>query len=255
MQAETAYYTCLQRFQQDPSGPSVLLTLHERGSLAYLTAEGFEMLTPELAEWLLRAESHEGSELIYLNEKDKVRGIPLNSFFNFPKRYADKMPKGAYVSAELEDGRSVILYVCPSEREQMLQTLEAAKKMFPLTTDRPLRERILDKLQEDGHLSYLSREGLNKLNGKLIKYLEYAVNVRPGSEIIYFAENGHVYGDALDKVLKKPEKFANVTRPVYLAIEVDQKSVIFDTHDTTPANVWHLMKKARQIAAKKSEAL
>lgn len=143
----------------------------------------------------------------------------------------------------------MVLFLSACSRDSLLTLLETAQQNLPLTTDRPLRERILEKLRQTGHLSYLSRDGLDHLTGKLVKYLDYAVNLRPGSEIIYFNDKGHVQGDALEKVLQKPEKFAKVARPVYLAIEVDEHSVLFDTHDVSPSNIWRLQKKARQIVA------
>jgi len=244
----SAYQACLDRYQDSAQTfASAMETLVQRDSLSQLSEEGFAKLTPAIVKWLLRAESHEGSELVYTSHEGRARVLPLNSYFDFPDKYADKMPEGAFLSVELSTGSSLVLYMPHCDRESTLRTLEAAENMYSLTTDRPLRERILAKLETDGHLSYLSQDGLKNLNAKLVKYLDYAVNVRPGSEIIYFSPRGFVNGDALEKVSQNPAKFDDVPKPVYLAIEVAEQSVIFDTHDVTPANIWHLMKKARQI--------
>ncbi len=247
MQSKSAFLMCKARWSDAPQALAILDTLEERGSLNYLSEQGFSALTIPLARWLLRAESHEGSELVYVTGEQKVRALPLNSYFNFPERYKEQMPAGAYLSAEMRNGNSVVFYLPHCAREQVLEKLEWASQKFPLTTDRPLRERILDKLQSQGHLSYLSKKGLENLDSKLVKYLDYAANTRPGSEIIYRSENGYVNGDDIEKVMKRPEKFADVPMPVYLAIEVDEQSVIFDTSEVTASNIWHLMKKARQV--------
>ena len=247
MKANAAFLACQARWTEDEQVQTILQTLKERGSLNSLSEDGFKALTPALANWLLRAESHAGSELVYTNPEGKTRALPLNSFFNFPDRYEKQMPRGAYLSAEMKNGQSVIVYVHNCARQSVLEALENTHKETPLTTTRPLRERSLDKLQEQGHLSYLSKQGLNNLDSKLIKYLDYAANVRPGSEIIYRSDTGYVNGDDIEKVIQRPEKFADLPRPVYLAIEVEDQSVIFDTHEVTPSNIWHLMKKARQV--------
>ncbi|HEY9842695.1 MAG TPA: hypothetical protein V6D23_19680, partial [Candidatus Obscuribacterales bacterium] len=153
---EDAYHACWQRLEKDPGDLRALLSLKERGSLEHLSAEGFSALNSEQVHWLLRAESHAGSEIIYSTEDGKARGLPLGSFFDFPERYAAKIPGGAFVSAEMEDGRSVILYVEPCTREEVLRLLEQAQHELPLITSQPLRERILEKLSQEGHLSCLS---------------------------------------------------------------------------------------------------
>lgn len=247
MKAQDAFLACQARWAADEQGLNILKTLSERGSLHDMSPAGFQALTPTLAQWLLRAESHAGSELVFVNPERKVRALPLNSYFNFPDRYTRQMPQGAYLSAEIKNGQSIITYLENCERQGILNELERIDKQTPLSTTRPLRERILDKLRAQGHLSYLSKQGLESLDSKLIKYLDYAANVRPGSEIIYRSDTGYVNGDDIEKVIRRPEKFADLPRPVYLAIEVDDQSVIFDTHEVTPTNIWHLMKKARQV--------
>lgn len=255
----SAYQACLDRYATDASADenfaSSLAALAQRDSLSHLSQEGFAHLTPAIVKWLLRVESHEGSELVYVSSEGRARALPLNSFFDFPDKYQHKMPEGAFLSAELRSGQSLVLYLPRCDKESTLRLLEAANNSFSLTTDRPLRERILEKLEQDGHLSYLSQDGLKHLTAKLVKYLDYAVNVRPGSEIIYFSERGFVNGDALEKVAQNPAKFAHLAQPVYLAIEVDDQSVIFDTREVSPTNIWYLMKKARQIVLQRqSEA-
>ena len=147
----------------------------------------------------------------------------------------------------MKNGQSRISYLPQCDREGVLEALERIDQETPLSTTRTLRERILDKLRTQGHLSYLSQQGLENLDSKLIKYLDYSANVRPGSEIIYRSDTGYVNGDDIEKVIRRPEKFVDLPRPVYLAIEVDEHSVIFDTCEVTPTNIWHLMKKARQV--------
>lgn len=247
MKSHAAFLACQTRWSNDEQALMMLNTLQERGSLNLLTEMGFQGLSPALAQWLLRAESHAGSELVYLNPEQKVRSLPLNSYFNFPERYARQMPQGAYLSAEMKNGQSVIAFLPDCDRAAVLAEIERIDRQTPLSTTRPLRERILDKLHQQGHLSYLSKQGLENLDSKLIKYLDYAANVRPGSEIIYRSDTGYVNGDDIEKVIRRPEKFADLPRPVYLAIEVEDQSVIFDTHEVTPSNIWHLMKKARQV--------
>ncbi len=255
---QSAYQICLDRYASgefaDENFATSLAALAQRESLSQLSEEGYANLTPAIVKWLLRAESHEGSELVYLSPEGRARVLPLNSFFDFPDKYKDKMPSGAFLSAELDSGQSLVLFLPSCDRESTLRILEAAENMFQLTTDRPLRERILEKLEQDGHLSYLSQDGLKHLTAKLVKYLDYAVNVRPGSEIIYFSERGFVNGDALEKVAQNPAKFANLQKPVYLAIEVAEQSVLFDTREVSPANIWHLMKKARQIVEQRQKS-
>jgi hypothetical protein len=251
MKAQDAFLACRARWSGDDQALTILKTLSERGSLQHMNTAGFQALTPALAQWLLRAESHAGSELVFINPEHKVRALPLNSYFNFPDRYTRQMPHGAYLSAEIKNGQSVVTYLLNCERKGVLDELERIDKEMPLSTTRPLRERILDKLRDQGHLSYLSKQGLENLDSKLIKYLDYAANVRPGSEIIYRSDTGYVNGDDIEKVIRRPEKFAELPRPVYLAIEVDDQSVIFDTNEVTPTNIWRLMKKARQVVKAK----
>lgn len=252
MKAQDAFLACQARWSSDEQALNILKSLSERGSLEHMNTEGFQALTPALAQWLLRAESHAGSELVYVNGDHKVRALPLNSYFNFPDRYTRQMPQGTYLSAEMKNGQSIVTYLPNCERKAVLDELERIDKQTPLSTTRPLRERILDKLRAQGHLSYLSKQGLENLDSKLIKYLDYAANIRPGSEIIYRSDTGYVNGDDIEKVIRRPEKFADLPRPVYLAIEVDDQSVIFDTHEVTPTNIWHLMKKARQVVKSKT---
>lgn len=247
MKSHAAYLACQARWAENEQALAVLQTLSERGSLNFLSEAGFQGLNPALAQWLLRAESHAGSELVFVNPEQKVRSLPLNSYFNFPERYERQMPRGAYLSAEMKNGQSVVAYLPDCGRAALLARIESIDQQTPLSTTRPLRERILDKLHQQGHLSYLSKQGLENLDSKLIKYLDYAANVRPGSEIIYRSDTGYVNGDDIEKVIRRPEKFAHLPRPVYLAIEVEDQSVIFDTHEVTPSNIWHLMKKARQV--------
>lgn len=244
---EEAYQACWKRMENDPGVLRALLTLRERGSLNYLNQEGFAFLSAELVHWLLRAESHAGSEIIYAPEDGKARGIPLGSFFDFPERYSAKIQAGALVSAEMANGTSIALYVHPCTREEVLRLLEQAQQDLPLSTDRPLRERIMENLRQSGHLSCLSADGLNHLDARMVKYLDYAVNVRPGSELIYALADGEVTAEPLEKVLQNPEKYADIQRPVYVAIDIDDQSVLFDTHDISPANLWRLQKKARQM--------
>lgn len=246
---ESAYRECWQRLETDPGALRALRSLAERGSLAQLSAAGFERLDAELVHWLLRAESHAGSELIYLDEDRRARGLPLGSFFDFPERYVAKIPADLFISAETAAGSSVVLHVPVCSREAVLAALESARQQTGLSSDRPLRERILDQLTEAGHLSCLSAEGLARLDANLVKYLDYAVNVRPGSELIYSLPDGEIRADALEIALKQPEAFSQVERPAFLAIEVDDQSVLFDTHDLSPANLWRLQKKARQVIA------
>lgn len=252
MKAQDAYLACQARWSADEQALNILKTLSERGSLMHMNETGFSALTPSLAQWLLRAESHAGSELVFMNPENKVRALPLNSYFNYPDRYSVQMPNGAYLSAEMKNGQSLVTYLPNCERQRVLEELERIDQQTPLSTTRPLRERILDKLRSQGHLSYLSKQGLENLDSKLIKYLDYAANVRPGSEIIYRSDTGYVNGDDIEKVIRRPEKFAELPRPVYLAIEVDDQSVIFDTHEVTPTNIWYLMKKARQVVKARS---
>lgn len=248
-----ALQACRTRFAQDDGALRALDSLAERGSLEHLAAAGYEALSGDLLLWLLRAESHAGSEVVYRSE-DKVRGIPLGSFFDFPERYEPKMTAGAYLSAELDNGRSVVLYVSPCTRAALLGLLERAQQALPLSTDLPLRERIQEKLRAAGHLSCLSAEGLGLLDAHLVKYLDYAVNVNPGSELIYERSDGEVVAEALELALREPERFRDVPRPVFLAIEISGQSVVFDTQDISPANLWRLQKKARQVVeARKAE--
>lgn len=249
--------TPADRYREKLAGDQAALraydTLLTRGSLAHLSPEGFDALTAEIIHWLVRAESHAGSELVYLTEEGKVRGLPIGSFFDFPERYAARMQAGAYISAEMAGGGSVVLFTQSGEREQVLAQLEAAQQALPLTTDRPLRERIQEKLRQDGHLSCLSAEGLGLLDAKLIKYLDYAVNVRPGSEMIYVLDSGEVKTEPLENVMRQPDAFAEIPRPVFLAIDIDEQSVLFDTHDLSPANLWRMQKKARQVVAARQQ--
>jgi hypothetical protein len=225
--------------------------LEERGSLDLLNESGHGALEPAVVKWLYWAESHQGSEIIYKTETDLVKGIPLNSFFDFPERYEAKIQQGAYVSLELEDGHSLVIYIQNCTRENLSQQIEAAKQSVSVTTKRPLQERMLEKLKEDGHLGFMSKEGISQLSVKLLKYIDYAVNIRPGSEVIYRAANGMVHGDTLEKLLERPELFEDIPKPVYLAIEVGDISVIFDTHDPQPATIHALMEKAQRMAENK----
>ena len=251
VQSEEAYQATLDGLLGDLGAINALKMLHERGSLAYLGENAYPHLNAGIIHWLVRAESHKGSELIYQTHDLKVRGIPLNSFFNFPDKYLSQISGGAFISAELEDGSSIALHLEKVSRESVLKMLEVAKQNLPLTTDRPIRERILDKLNAEGHASYLSRGGLEQLSTKLLKYLDYAVNSSPGSEMIVTGDDGSVEVFPIEAVIQEPERFQGVDLPVYLTIEVDKQSVIMDTREVTPANIWHLQKKARQIALSK----
>lgn len=243
------YPDLLKRLATDPQGQHALQILHERGSLAYLSEADYARLNGDLLCWLLKAESHQGSELVFLTEGGAVRTIPLGSYFDFPAHYAERMPQGAFLSAEQADGTSCILFLETLDREQVLERLELARRNLNLSVQRPLQERILDKLKARGHLSYLSREGLQALTPRLLKYLDYAVNLRPGSELIYLDAEGHVHGKGLESVFQQPERMKALTGPFYLAIEVGSCSVVFDTQDLSPANVWRLRKRAEQLAA------
>lgn len=255
LEGQPALIDCQQRLAQDTAALRAFETLRERGSLDHLPEQGYAALSADIVHWLLRAESHAGSEIVYLTEEGKVRGMPVGSFFNFPERYAARIRAGAFISAEMASGGSVVLYVQSGERDVVLAQLEAAQQALPLTTDQPLRVRIQEKLRLDGHLSCLSAEGLGLLNAKLVKYLDYAVNVRPGSEVIYVLPTGEVQTEALELVMRQPEAFADMPKPAFLAIDIDEQSVLFDTHDLSPANLWRLQKKARQvIEARRQEA-
>lgn len=254
VQSEDAYQETLQRLQNDAGAVAALRMLHERGSLAYLGENAYPHLNAGIVHWLVRAESHKGSELIYQTAEQKVKGLPLNSFFNFPDKYLSQIKGGAFISAELEDGSSIAIYLEKVSREAILEVLEVAKQHLALTTDRPIRERILDKLNAEGHASYLSRGGLEQLSTKLLKYLDYAVNSSPGSEMIVSEDDGSVEVFPIEAVIQNPERFENVDLPVYLTIEVDRQSVILDTREVTPANIWHLQKKARQIALNRAHS-
>lgn len=225
--------------------------LQERGSLDFLNESGHGALEPGVVKWLYWAESHQGSAIIYKTETGLVKGIPLNSFYDFPERYEAKIQQGAYISLELEDGRSLVIYLQNCTRENLNDQIAAAKQNVPVTTERPLQDRILEKLKEDGHLGFMSKEGIRQLSIKLLKYLDYAVNIRPGSEVIYRSANGLVHGDTLEKLLERPELFEDVPKPLYLALEVGDFSVIFDTHDPQPATVHALMEKAQKLAERK----
>lgn len=255
MQEYEAYLACQERLAAtDARAAKALETLQDRGSLGLLKPEDYLQLNPELVHWLLRAESHAGSEIVYCSEDDKVRGIPLGSFFDYPERYASKMPHGAFVSAETENGGSIVLYLAVCSSTNLVEALEQTDQQLPLTTALPLRERIESKLRTEGHLNCLSAEGLKLLSTKLIKYLDYAVNVRPGSEIIYVLDSGEVCSDPLEEALKKPDKYLTIRRPAFLAIEIHDASVLFDTHDISPANLWRLQKKARQVVDARQQA-
>lgn len=103
-------------------------------------------------------------------------------------------------------------------------------------------------MQADGHLAFLSREGIKHLSLKLLKYLDYAVNIRSGSEVIYHTNHGFIHGDSLEKLLRYPDRFEGVLKPLYLTIETGEMSVIFDTQDHRPAAIYKLMAKAEQLA-------
>lgn len=240
------FQTCLQSLNSE-SAQRALSVLWERGSLAKLTQAGYQSLNDELVLWLLRAESHAGSELVYLSEEGKARGIPLGSYFDFPDRYSSKFAGYVYLSAETINNQSVILFIADANNETILQSLEAAQQDAPLSTDRPLQERIESKLRNEGHLSCLSADGLSTLTHKLIKHLDYAMNVRSGSEIIYVSANGEIVAEALEKVMQNPQDYVDIPKPVFLAIEAGSGSVLFDTHDLTPTNLWRLRKKAAQV--------
>lgn len=246
---QQGYPELLKRLAAEPQGQHALQMLHERGSLAYLAESDYARLTSDLLSWLLKAESHQGSELVFLTESGAVRTIPLGSYFDFPEHYAQRMPEGAFLSAEQEDGTSCILYLETLVREQVLERLDIARRNLNLITQRPLQERILDKLKAKGHLSYLSREGLQALTPRLIKYLDYAVNLRPGSELIYLDAAGHVHGKGLESVFQQPEALKELPGPFYLAIEVGDCSVVFDTQDLSPTHIWRLKKRAEQLVA------
>lgn len=143
---EQGYPELLKRLASEPQGQHALQILHERGSLAYLSAADYGRLNADLVCWLLKAESHQGSELVFITEGGAVRAIPLGSYFDFPEHYAQRMPEGAFLSAEQEDGSSCILYLETLAREQVLERLELAGRNLNLLTQRPLQERILDKL-------------------------------------------------------------------------------------------------------------
>ena len=250
--SQDTYIETFRHLQElDSSASAALRTLKERGCLDYLSAEAYQYLNPEMVRWLVKAESHEGSEILYLTSDGKVRILTLSAYYNYPERYAERMRYGAFISAELEDGNSVALFVHECNKEIIDKLLEGLQKNLPLSTSRPMQERILETLTRQGHLSYLSREGLQHLNTKLMKYLDYAVNVRPGSEVIYQGESGHVNGDALEDVMRYPEKYTHLTGPFYLTLEVGDRSIIFDTQDLSQRNIWHLKKKADSIAEHK----
>lgn len=242
------YQTCRQRLSSEPA-QRALAVLWERGSLADLDATAYQYLNDSLVLWLLRAESHAGSELVYLSEDGKARGIPLGSYFNFPDRYASKFTGPVYISAELKNNSSRVLFISKPSHEAILQSLEHAQHDVPLSSDRPLQERIESKLRSEGHLSCLSAEGLAALNHKLIKHLDYAMNVREGSEIIYVSSSGDIIADPLENVMQSPQDYLDIPRPVFLAIEASNASVLFDTHDVSPTNLWRLKKKAAQVIA------
>ena len=107
-------------------------------------------------------------------------------------------------------------------------------------------------MRQDGHLGYLSKEGMQHLSLKLLKYLDYAVSIRPGSEVIYRATNGFIHGDTLDKLLERPELFADVPKPLYLAIETGAFSVVFDSPDHQPETIHRLIQKAQAMSAQVS---
>ncbi|PIQ24653.1 hypothetical protein COW36_10960 [bacterium (Candidatus Blackallbacteria) CG17_big_fil_post_rev_8_21_14_2_50_48_46] len=235
----------------DHAAKIALKKLEERGSLELLDENSRNQLEPQFIKWLYWAESHQGSEIIFKTETGLVKGIPLNSFYDFPERYERKIQQGAFISLEMEDGRSLILYLNQCTRENLNLQIEAARQSIPLTTERPLQERILEKMKQDGHLGFLSKEGMKHLSLKLLKYLDYAVNIRPGSEVIYRSANGFVHGDALEKLLERPELFEEVPKPLYLAIEVGEISVIFDTQDPQPGTIHQLIAKAQDLAERK----
>lgn len=230
-----------------------LKKLEERGSLELLDETSRNLLEPQIVKWLYWAESHQGSEIIYKTDTGMVKGIPLNSFFDFPERYEARIQQGAFVSLELQDGRSLVLHLYPFHRENLNRQIEAARQSLPIANERPLQERMLEKMRQDGHLDFLSKEGMKHLSLKLLKYLDYAVSIRPGSEVIYHSSNGFIHGDTLDKLLERPELFAEVPKPLYLTIEVGDISVIFDTQDHQPATIHKLMAKAQQLAERKKK--
>ena len=233
----------------DPVAQRALHKLEERGSLDMLSPAGRAHLTPQIAKWLYWAESHQGSELVYQSESGLFKALPLNSFYDFPERYEAQIQQGAFLSLELEDGHSRVLWLAPCTRADIARSVETVRQTLPPASERPLQERMLEKMRQDGHLGFLSKEGMQHLSLKLLKYLDYAVSIRPGSEVIYRTTNGFIHGDTLDKLLARPELFAEVPKPLYLTIETGAISVIFDTADHQPETIHRLIRKAEQMAA------
>jgi hypothetical protein len=142
----------------------------------------------------------------------------------------------------------VIAEVSTCERSAVLQQFQQIRQLHPLASDRPLYEILLDKLVGDGHLQYLSLAGRENLTLKLLKYLDYAVNIRPGSEAVYLHHDGGIRGLGLEELLAQPEKLQQVVAPLYLAIEVGTRSVLIDTQDCSLQAINACVHQAQQRA-------
>jgi hypothetical protein len=223
----------LLQFRSNPSAQIALQKLEERGSLRYLSNEGLACLEGDMARWLYWAESNQGSELLFRSRSGTIKSVSVNAFLNEPERHGVPAHSPGYLSVELESGYSVIAEVAACERSAVLQ---------------PLHEILLDKLVGDGHLQHLSATGRAGLNLKLLKYLDYAVNIRPGSEAVYIHSDGGVRGLGLEELLAQPEKLAQVIAPLYLAIEVGQRSVLIDTQNCTPTAIAKCVQQAQALA-------
>lgn len=112
--------------------------LEERGSLEILDDASRSRLEPLIVKWLYWAESHHGSEIVYKTNTGLVKGIPLNSFLNFPEHYEAHIQQGAFISLELQDGRSLVFYLYPFHRENPYARIEAIQRQYPLASERPL---------------------------------------------------------------------------------------------------------------------
>lgn len=222
-------------------------TLLERGSLAELNPQAQLRLTPQILKWLLWAESHEGSEIVFMTENGKARGIPVSSFLNYPETYEAKMSQGAFVSTELKDGSSVVLYFESLTKPALELALKQLEKKH--ADQEGLEGKILKKLEDSGHLNHLTPMGQDKLNSKLLKYLDYAVNIRPGSEIIYMDDLGSVRGDSLERALALPHEYEDIQTPVFLAIDIEEFSVVMDLDEVTPEGIIDCLQQAYEIAA------
>jgi hypothetical protein len=238
----------LLQFRSNPSAQIALQKLEERGSLRYLSNEGLACLEGDMARWLYWAESNQGSELLFRSRSGTIKSVSVNAFLNEPERHGVPAHSPGYLSVELESGYSVIAEVAACERSAVLQQFNEVRQFHPLASDRPLHEILLDKLVGDGHLQYLSATGRAGLNLKLLKYLDYAVNIRPGSEAVYIHSDGGVRGLGLEELLAQPEKLAQVIAPLYLAIEVGQRSVLIDTQNCTPTAIANCVQQAQALA-------